>query len=786
MRFVRERSVVATLAIALFAPFAAGSVYALDSAPARLEDVSLTAEGDATVVRLRTSSPRRCHARFIGMPDRLVLDFENTTYAWRTTPLVRAVGAVVQIRGGQYKPGVARVVLDLTSRVPYSVRDHGDVVVVELRAPRETYARRSPATTDGAVPAPPAEHEREGLRPDPASQTRSVVAQAATEPPLPASPTRGEPPTAPPVRPAPGESRLISLEFKDADVVNLLRILAVESGSNIVVGDDVKGKMSISLRNVPWTLALQTILEARGLQRVDRDGVMRIVSVEQLTKEREARARVEEAAVKAEVDIRTKKAEAEIKEREAQLKEHEIEKRRREQVAAAAEKIARGPLTESGVRLLYADAGDVANTLQGLLGLSATTEIRPCREEVAGFRTKEGSIRTVRIGAGGGVSGPIAEPPFSQLFGPPRPEAPPAPEAPPPTDDVVARAVSVRAHCPTNTVFLRLHTRVLERVSRLIRESLDLPSPQVKIEARMEILDRNDLFVIGVQWGGGGVLAVDNRNVIVGRGFTSDPINNPVGGGIPAAGLGSLSNPNLAIGGEGGTVIPVSAQSGLPLGGNLVNLPISALLNNAAALGGAGGIAFGIIGSKLNLNLTLEALRSQNKTFTLARPDIVTLENKQARIALGEEIPYATVSSAGTQIAFKEALLQLVVTPSVIRDAGRNKIRMVVMVENNARGATVNLGTSGAPPAIQTRRAETEVLIGDGDHLVIGGITTSVQQEELRKVPTLGDVPILGWLFKQRGAQGARRELVVFITPSVLATDPRPAPAPPFLQPPAK
>jgi type IV pilus assembly protein PilQ len=290
-----------------------------------------------------------------------------------------------------------------------------------------------------------------------------------------------------------------------------------------------------------------------------------------------------------------------------------------------------------------------------------------------------------------------------------------------------------------------------------------------------------------VQWGGGGVLATDNKNVIVGRGFTSDPINNPVGGGIPAAGLGSLSNPNLEIGGSQGTVIPVSAQNGLPQGGNLVNLPISALLNNAAALGGAGGIAFGIIGSKLNLNLTLEALRTQNKTLTLARPDIVTLENKQARIALGEEIPYATVSSAGTQIAFKEALLQLVVTPTVIREAGRNRIKMVVMVENNARGATVNLGTSGAPPAIQTRRAETEVVIGDGEHLVIGGITTSLQQEEIRKVPTLGDIPIFGWLFKQRGTQGARRELVVFITPSVLVTDSRPTPPPPLRpQPPAK
>jgi type IV pilus assembly protein PilQ len=261
-------------------------------------------------------------------------------------------------------------------------------------------------------------------------------------------------------------------------------------------------------------------------------------------------------------------------------------------------------------------------------------------------------------------------------------------------------------------------------------------------------------------------------------------------GGIPAAGLGALSNPNLLLGSPGGTVIPVSAQNGLPLGGNLVNLPIGALLNNAATTGGAGGLTFGIIGSKLNLNLTLEALRTQGKTFSLARPDVVTLENNMARISLGEEIPYATVSSAGTQIQFKEALLQLSVIPTVVREANRTRIHMSLLIENNSRGTPVNLGGSGAPPAINRRSAETDVIITEGDHLVIGGIMTSVLQEEVRKVPLLGDMPLLGWLFKQRGTKDTRSELVVFITPAVLKSDkaivpPPPAPLPP-VQPPAK
>jgi type II secretory pathway component GspD/PulD (secretin) len=769
---------LATLVIALLAPAAAGQADEPPTATAMLEDVRVAAEGDSIVVRIKTSSPRRYQANLIDTPYRLVVDLEDTTYAWRKIPFVTTAGPLIQIRGGQYKKGIARVVLDLTSRVPYSIRDEGGSLVVVLGAPtaNATHPAAAPVPVAVAATQQPPSAER---GPEESPQPPVRVAQDPPAAPPVAPPAGAVPPTTP--TPVPGDSRMISLEFKDADVVNLLRILAAESGRNIVMGDDVKGKMSISLRNVPWTLALETILETRGLQRVDKDGVIRIVSTEQLTKEREARVRMDEAKVKAEVEIRTKIAEVALKEQEARLKEQQALQRRRAFEAAIEEARARGPLTEVAIRLAYADPGEVANTLQGLLGLG-TAAIRPCREEVTGFTSKEGATaRTVRIGTGSGVSGPIAEPPFSQLFGPPSPAPEEAPQPPPPTEDVSARTRAVRAHCSTNTLFLRLHAADLERVRTLVRESLDIPVPQIKIEARMEILDRNDLFAIGIQWGGGGLLAVDNKNAIVGRGFTSDPANVPTGGIPPAGpGVGNLSNPNLPL----GQVIPVSGQTGLPLGGNLINLPIGGLLQGGVPAG-VGGLTFGIIGSRLNINLALEALRTQGKTFTLARPDILTLENKQARIALGEEIPFPTVSSAGTKIEFKEALLQLIVTPTVVREPQRTRIKMTVLVENNSRGGVVNLGTLGAPPAINKRSAETEVLINEGDHLVIGGITTSIQEEEVRKVPLFGDIPILGWLFKQRGTRDTRRELVVFITTSVLKDDARPRTSPPIPAPPA-
>jgi type IV pilus assembly protein PilQ len=543
-----------------------------------------------------------------------------------------------------------------------------------------------------------------------------------------------------------GNERLISLDFKDADVVNLLRILAAESGRNIVISDDVRGKMSISLRNVPWNVALDTVMEARGLVKTERENVIRIVSADQLAKEREAKARVEEAKLKAEADVRTKVAEALLKEQEAQAKKFAAE-------MAAAEALARGPLREETIRLSYADPEDIAKTLQGILGIP------------------EGGLPPA-----GAPGGPplIPAPPFSQLYGP---EAgkPVVPTVLTPTSEVLSKGITIRAHKPTNSIFIRHYANDLERIKKLIRESLDIPLPQVKIEARMEVLDRRDLFAIGVQWGGGGVLNHGSNATLVGRGFTSSATNNLTTTGIPPVGVTGLPNSNLTLANS----IPVSATTGLANGGNIVNIPIGDVLAGAT---GAGGIAFGIIGSRLNLDLALEALRSQSKTRTLARPEIVTVENNKAIMSLGEEIPYATVSAAGTQIQFKEAVLRLEVTPTVIREADQNKIKMNVIVENNSRGNEVNFGASlGSPPAINKKRAETQVLIKEGERLVIGGVTNSTFIETERKIPLFGDIPILGWLFKARSNDDQSSELVVFITPTLLRTPggPRTSSAPP-------
>src|SRR5205814_4932876 len=140
-------------------------------------------------------------------------------------------------------------------------------------------------------------------------------------------------------------------------------------------------------------------------------------------------------------------------------------------------------------------------------------------------------------------------------------------------------------------------------------------------------------------------------------------------------------------------LLPVSAMTGLQMGGNAVNLLPSNLPT--------GGVSFGIIGTNFNLNLALQALENQTKSRSLSKPEIVTVENAKASIVLGSEIPYATVSSAGTQVQFKEAALRLDVTPTVVYEPNNvSRIKMKLVVEDNSAGDLINLGGGALVPAI--------------------------------------------------------------------------------------
>ena len=425
-----------------------------------------------------------------------------------------------------------------------------------------------------------------------------------------------------------------------------------------MAGDDVKGKVSVSLRNVTWEQALDTILEVKGLQKIEKGGVIRIVSTEQLTKEREAQARVDEAKRKAEIDTRTKLA-------EAAAQGAELASRRPQRGSPRRRPQSRGPLREETIRLSYADPEEVAKTLQGILGIppegtqpvsrhDSKRSPRPAARRLA--RPAAAVLRALRAGA--------AQPPAAAGVHEPG-------RAGQGHHDPGQQADQHHLHPP-----LRGGSRADQEAGP---RAARYPLPQVKIEARMEILDRTALEAIGVQWGGGR-RRQRGKHHLVGQGFQSAPSAVPgmtlpaVGGVLQPDGSTVVTAPTGVQGvqpeqrPDPARLLPVDRLTGLPIGGNLVNMPFQSLPNAASQIPAAGGIAFGIIGTNFNINLALQALATQGKTRTLARPEIVTVENNKAEVSLGEEIPYATVSSAGTQIQFKEAVLKLTVTPTVTRE----------------------------------------------------------------------------------------------------------------------
>ena len=469
-----------------------------------------------------------------------------------------------------------------------------------------------------------------------------------------------------------------TIELRGADVPTTLRVLAERFRVSLLVTPDAAGLVTVNLYEVPVRDVFETIVRTANLTCSVREGILVVSPTDRLReqerKDEEARLRADHTRVQAEAEARKKQVEA----------------RRDEAEFAAAQ--ARGPLREEMISLAYADAEDVAKTLQGILG------IRP------------------------GVVTPAPA-----LYLPPPPvDIPPDGRAPNTTQVIpgsatgpepTSRGITVSAHPPTNSVFIRHFEADLARLKTLIRNQLDLPLPQVQIAAQMVVVSRNALEQLGVSWGGS-LAGQAGRNTLVGQGF-AQPVNPASGVQLPTIPPAPAGTPTLGtIGGNPpfSPNLPINPTTGLPVGGNLVNLPLSGLptLANPAA-----GLAFGIVASHFNLNLAVQALEVQGKARTLAEPKTVTLSNAKAVISRGFEVPFVSTSTNGTQVQFKEALLKLEVTPRVIREADITRVRMKVVVENNEPDFTRQV--QGNPPIFK-RRAENEVIVREGERLVIGGI----------------------------------------------------------------
>ena len=277
----------------------------------------------------------------------------------------------------------------------------------------------------------------------------------------------------------------------------------------------------------------------------------------------------------------------------------------------------------------------------------------------------------------------------------------------------------------TNTLLVKDTADVIDHIKRML-EVLDIPVKQVVIEARMVTIDDGVDEELGVRWG-----------------VTKAEENGSISGTIE--GNDSVANGTVPTGDD------VSDRLN-------VNLPVS----NAA-----GSIAFQVakLADGTLLDLELSALETENKAEIIASPRVTTANQKEAIIEQGTEFPSNTSASSGaTTVEWKKAVLSLKVTPHITPD---NRVILDLTVTQDTLGKEVKTGT-GTGTAINTQQISTQVLVDNGETLVLGGIYQQTIKKDVTKVPLLGDIPGVGVLFRSTAESNTKRELLIFVTPKIV------------------
>jgi type IV pilus assembly protein PilQ len=280
----------------------------------------------------------------------------------------------------------------------------------------------------------------------------------------------------------------------------------------------------------------------------------------------------------------------------------------------------------------------------------------------------------------------------------------------------------------TNTVIVTDIPKHLGLIRDMLQQ-LDTPIKQVLIEAKIVKMESNAVKDIGIQWGG--VWANNSGGTYY---------------GVTGSGLGPTGLPAVTPGADGAPTVD---------SGYAVNMP---------ALGATSGLGliFGKV-NKFNLNLRLSALQNRHRAQILSSPKVLALDNHQARIGQGLEIPYETTSDEGTTTEFKKAELSLEVTPHITNN---NNVSMDVSINKDSIGQQTSDG-----PAINTQNVQTTLLLFNGETAVVGGIIERDDSKDVDKVPGLSSLPLIGdLLFKHKHDNIKQTELLIFLTPTVVPT----------------
>jgi len=300
-------------------------------------------------------------------------------------------------------------------------------------------------------------------------------------------------------------------------------------------------------------------------------------------------------------------------------------------------------------------------------------------------------------------------------------------------DSMLSPRGSISIDERTNTLLVQDTSDQLADIRRLV-QALDVPVKQVLIEARIVIVSDTFERDLGARFG------------------VSTAQQNGPGGLLAVTGNGLGANQILSTGTGAASLTGTTLDNRYQV--------------NTPAANTNGSIGISLLGGSYLVDLELSAAQNEGKSETISSPRVITANQKQATISQGVEIPYQESASSGaTTTQFKDAVLKLKVTPLITPD---NRVILDLDVSDDAVGQQVTSATGGSVPSIDTREIITQVLVNDGQTVVLGGILETTKSKAANKVPFLADIPVLGYLFRSTTDINNKTELLIFITPKIL------------------
>lgn len=302
-----------------------------------------------------------------------------------------------------------------------------------------------------------------------------------------------------------------------------------------------------------------------------------------------------------------------------------------------------------------------------------------------------------------------------------------------------------------NALVVKDLSQTIDKMDRLIK-SLDARIPQILIEAKIVEVASNYSRELGIQWGGRYANTSGGNSVAISGGATG------VSGSSSGGGSATSSTPQIGS----TTFFPITKDIGMSGNAYVVNLPAAV----GSGSGGALGVTFGRVGGKLALDLQLSAMQTTGNGKILSNPKILTVNNREAKISSGVDIPVrvltTTTQGSSAEVKTISANLLLSTVPVITND---NRIGLSVKLEKSEPDFSRQVDNI---PTITKRSAAADLVVENGETVVLGGIMTKSEGESVSGVPLLSDIPLIGWLFKKKSKFETQAELLIFITPTIV------------------